>query len=78
MPATGNVTTTARAASLPSRRASIAYVPYAGSLHDNVTLSLSKVKHTMCNVGALDLARATREGQDHARVKRLDRRGRRT
>lgn len=31
------------------------YVPYAGSLHDNVTLSLSKVKHTMCNVGALDL-----------------------
>ena len=32
------------------------YVPYAGSLHDNVTLSLSKVKHTMCNVGALDLA----------------------
>lgn len=39
------------------------YVPYAGSLHDNVTLSLSKVKHTMCNVGALDLPGAAREGR---------------
>ncbi len=28
------------------------YVPYAGSLHDNVALTLSKVKHTMCNCGA--------------------------
>ena len=31
------------------------YVPYAGPLHDNVELSLSKVKHTMCNVGASNL-----------------------
>lgn len=28
-------------------------VPYAGSLKDNVTLSLSKVRSTMCNCGAL-------------------------
>jgi IMP dehydrogenase len=31
------------------------YVPYAGSLHDNVGLSLTKVKSTMCNVGALSI-----------------------
>ena len=31
------------------------YVPYAGSLHDNVGLSLSKVRHTMCNCGALTI-----------------------
>lgn len=31
------------------------YVPYAGSLKDNVTLSLSKVKSTMCNCGALTI-----------------------
>ena len=31
------------------------YVPYAGSLHDNVSLSLSKVRHTMCNCGALSI-----------------------
>ena len=31
------------------------YVPYAGTLHDNVTTSLSKVRSTMCNCGALDL-----------------------
>ena len=31
------------------------YVPYAGSLKDNVALSLSKVKSTMCNCGALTL-----------------------
>jgi IMP dehydrogenase/GMP reductase len=32
-----------------------AYVPYAGSLKDNVGLTLAKVKSTMCNCGALDL-----------------------
>ncbi len=32
------------------------YVPYAGSLKDNVSLSLSKVKSTMCNCGALTIA----------------------
>lgn len=31
------------------------YVPYAGALKDNVALSLSKVKSTMCNCGALSL-----------------------
>ena len=30
-------------------------VPYAGSLKDNVNLSLSKMKHTMCNCGALTI-----------------------
>lgn len=32
------------------------YVPYAGTLHDNVNLSLSKVKSTMCNCGALSIS----------------------
>ncbi|MDO4207792.1 MAG: IMP dehydrogenase, partial [Lachnospiraceae bacterium] len=32
------------------------YVPYAGSLKDNVALSLSKVRSTMCNCGALTIA----------------------
>jgi len=32
------------------------YVPYAGSLKDNVQLSLNKVKSTMCNCGALTIA----------------------
>ena len=31
------------------------YVPYAGSLRDNVAMSLSKVKSTMCNCGALTI-----------------------
>ncbi|MBQ3552339.1 MAG: IMP dehydrogenase [Clostridia bacterium] len=31
------------------------YVPYAGSLHDNVVLTLNKVRSTMCNCGALTL-----------------------
>lgn len=31
------------------------YVPYAGSLKDNVTLSLNKVKSTMCNCGVLTI-----------------------
>ena len=31
------------------------YVPYAGSLKENVNLSLSKVKSTMCNCGALTI-----------------------
>lgn len=31
------------------------YVPYAGKLKDNVNLTLSKVKHTMCNCGALNI-----------------------
>ncbi|MCL2352545.1 MAG: IMP dehydrogenase [Firmicutes bacterium] len=40
------------------------YVPYAGSLRDNVGVTLSKVKSTMCNCGALDI----RELQEKARL----------
>lgn len=39
-------------------------VPYAGSLKDNVALSLSKVKSTMCNCGALTI----RELQEKAKL----------
>ena len=31
------------------------YVPYAGSLKDNVNLTLAKIRSTMCNCGALNL-----------------------
>ena len=31
------------------------YVPYAGTLKDNVAISLSKVRSTMCNCGALSI-----------------------
>ena len=31
------------------------YVPYAGSLHDNVNTTTSKVIHTMCNCGVLNI-----------------------
>ncbi len=31
------------------------YVPYAGSLKDNVSLTLAKIRSTMCNCGALNL-----------------------
>ena len=31
------------------------YVPYAGSLRDNVAVTISKIKHTMCNCGALTI-----------------------
>ena len=31
------------------------YVPYAGSLKDNVAITLSKVRSTMCNCGALTI-----------------------
>ncbi|MDY6029753.1 MAG: IMP dehydrogenase [Acidaminococcaceae bacterium] len=40
------------------------YVPYAGSLKDNVNLSLSKVRSTMCNCGALNI----RELQEKAKL----------
>ncbi len=40
------------------------YVPYAGSLKDNVTLTLSKVRSTMCNCGALSI----RELQKNAKL----------
>jgi len=31
------------------------YVPYAGSLKDNVTLTLSKLRSTLCNCGAMNI-----------------------
>ncbi len=33
----------------------VAYVPYAGSLKDNVAMTLNKVKSTMCNCGVLSI-----------------------
>lgn len=40
------------------------YVPYAGSLKDNVTLTLNKVRSTMCNCGALTIS----ELQEKAKI----------
>ncbi len=40
------------------------YVPYAGKLHDNVNLTLSKVRSTMCNSGALSIS----ELQEKAKI----------
>lgn len=31
------------------------YVPYAGPLHDNLAMSLNKVRSTMCNIGVLSI-----------------------
>ena len=39
------------------------YVPYAGSLHDNVNLSLSKVKSTMCNCGVVSIQELQRNSK---------------
>lgn len=44
-----------------------AYVPYAGSLRDNLAITLSKISATMCNCGALTLA----EFQAKARLTRI-------
>ncbi len=40
------------------------YVPYAGPLHDNLMVTLAKVRSTMCNCGALSIA----ELQDKAKL----------
>ncbi len=40
------------------------YVPYAGPLHDNLAVTLSKVRSTMCNCGALSIP----ELQDKAKL----------
>ena len=40
------------------------YVPYAGSLKDNIATTLSKIRSTMCNCGALTLA----ELRDKAKI----------
>ena len=45
------------------------YVPYAGKLRDNIRLTMSKVKATMCNCGSLTI----RELQDKARIVRISR-----
>ena len=39
------------------------YVPYAGSLADNVGLTLSKIKHTMCNCGVLSIPQLQKESK---------------
>lgn len=39
------------------------YVPYAGSLHDNVNLSLNKVRSTMCNCGVLSIGELQGKGK---------------
>ena len=39
------------------------YVPYAGSLHDNVNLSLNKVKATMCNCGVVSIQELQRDAK---------------
>jgi IMP dehydrogenase len=44
-----------------------AYVPYAGKLHDNLVITLSKIKATMCNCGALSIS----EFQEKARLTRV-------
>lgn len=43
------------------------YVPYAGSLKDNVAMTIAKVKSTMCNCGALTLE----ELRDRAKLTRV-------
>lgn len=40
------------------------FVPYAGKLKDNVELSLSKVRSTMCNCGCLTIS----ELQENAKI----------
>ena len=39
------------------------YVPYAGKLHDNLKVTLHKVKSTMCNCGCLTLEELRREAK---------------
>ena len=39
------------------------YVPYAGSLKDNVQLSLSKIRSTMCNCGVMNIKDLQRDAR---------------
>lgn len=39
------------------------YVPYAGALRDNVQITLSKVKSTMCNCGAISIPSLHKEAK---------------
>ena len=54
---------------LPFEEGVDAYVPYAGSMHDNLGITLSKVKAAMCNCGALTL----REFHEKARLTKVSR-----
>lgn len=40
------------------------YVPYAGSLHDNIGITLAKIRSTMCNCGSLNI----KDFQDNAKL----------
>ena len=40
------------------------YVPYAGALKDNVTVTTNKIKSTMCNCGAITI----KEFQEKAKL----------
>lgn len=39
------------------------YVPYAGKLHDNMEITLSKIRSTMCNCGVLELEEFRRDAK---------------
>ena len=52
---------------LPFEEGVDAYVPYAGKLHDNLKITLSKITATMCNCGALTIP----EFQQKARLTRV-------
>lgn len=39
------------------------YVPYAGSLHDNVAMTINKIKSTMCNCGSLSIKELQRNAK---------------
>ena len=39
------------------------YVPYAGSLHDNVSITTSKVIHTMCNCGVVTIPQLQKDAK---------------
>ncbi|MCL2839749.1 MAG: IMP dehydrogenase [Defluviitaleaceae bacterium] len=52
---------------LPFEEGVDAYVPYAGSLRDNLAITLNKIKASMCNCGALSIP----EFQNKARLTRV-------
>ena len=39
------------------------YVPYAGRLRDNLGITLSKIRSTMCNCGALSIPELQRNAK---------------
>lgn len=39
------------------------YVPYAGKLHDNISITLNKIRSTMCNCGSLNLENFRRDAR---------------